>query len=335
MAARALDSYQRLAKEIKSGQSASIYLLYGQEQVLAEHAVEMLLEEQVPLEMRSLNYQRLDGQKVTDQELTTAVATSPMFGERRLVVVDQPWFLVSKREGQSDRLEQLLGNLPSFTCVVFLSAQIDKRLRLVKQLAGVARCFEFPELNAAEAANWADDRLRRAGIGSFGLGKRIVERAGTSLRVLRLEVDKLIAYADGVPLQPEDISGLVRNDMETSVFDLVDAVGQRRLQQALHLSDQLQTEGQAPLYILNMIGRQLRLLLLARMQLDAGASERQAASALGIHPYPAGKCVVQAKLWEQVALRQAIACCLEAEETIKTGRLPDRHALDQLLLNLV
>lgn len=335
MAARALDCYQRLVKEIKASKIASAYLLFGEEQVLAEYVVMVLQEQLISAGMESLNYQRLDGQKVTDQELVAAIASPPMFGSKRLVVVDQPWFLAGKKEGQLAGFERMLDDLPDFSCVVLLATQMDKRLKLVKRLNGVASAHEFPALNAGEAANWVDDRLRRAGIGGFGLGKRIVERAGSSLRVLRLEVDKLVAYADGSPLQVEDILALVRNDMETSVFDLVDAVGQRRLEQALHLADQLQAEGQAPLYILSMISRQLRLLLLARMQLDSGASDQQAAGALGIHPYPAGKCVLQARLWTRVGLQQAIQHCLEAEEMTKTGQLSDQRSLDQLLLNLI
>lgn len=335
MAARALESYQRLVKEIKAGRIAAAYLLFGEEQALAEHAVELLQEQLIPEGMASLNCQRLDGQKVAEQELLTALRTPPMFGERRLVVIDQPWFLTGKKEGQAAGLEQTLGDLPDFICLVLLAAQVDKRLKLVKRLTATASTHEFPALNAGEAASWVDDRLRRAGIGGYGLGKQIVERAGSSLRVLRLEVDKLVAYAGGSSLQTEDIACLVRNDMATSVFDLVDAVGQRRLEQALYLADQLQTEGQAPLYILSMISRQLRLLLLARMQLDSGASEQQAAGALGIHPFPAGKCVVQARLWPQAMLQQAVTRCLEAEEMIKTGQLTEQRALDQLLLNLV
>lgn len=333
MAARALDCYQRMVKEIKAGKIASAYLLSGEEQVLAEYVITVLQEQLIPGGMESLNYQRLDGQKATDQELVAAIATPPMFGAKRLVVIDQPWFLAGKKEGQLAGLERMLDDLPEFTCVVFLAAQVDKRLKLVKRLKD--NTHEFPPLSAGEAAAWADDRLRRAGVGGFGLGKRIVERAGSSLRVLRLEIDKLVAYADGSPLQAEDIVALVRNDMETSVFDLVDAVGQRQLEQALHLADQLQTEGQAPLYILSMISRQLRLLLLARMQLDSGASEQQAAGALGIHPYPAGKCVLQARLWTERSLQQAIKHCLEAEELTKTGQLSDQRALDQLFLNLI
>ncbi len=333
MAAKALDCYQGLVKEIKAGKIAPVYLLFGEEQVLAEYVVTVLQEQLIPTGMESLNYQRVDGQKVTDQELVAVIATPPMFGAKRLVVIDQPWFLAGKKEGQLLGIERMLDDLPEFACVVLLAAQMDKRLKLVKRLKDSTH--EFPPLSAGEAANWVDDRLRRAGIGSFGLGKKIVERAGNSLRILRLEVDKLVAYASGSPLQSEDIVALVRNDMETSVFDLVDAVGQRRLEQALHLADQLQAEGQAPLYILSMISRQLRLLLLARMQLDSGASEQQAASALGIHPYPAGKCVQQARLWTRTGLQQAIQHCLEAEEMTKTGQLSDQRSLDQLFLNLI
>jgi DNA polymerase-3 subunit delta len=331
--ATALDNYRQLAAEIRQGKLANLYLLYGEEQALAESLVELLVERLLPAETRALNYRRLDGRKMTDGELMSALQTPPMFGSRCLVVVDQPGFLVRTQE-VSAQLTRLFAEWPEDSCAVFLAPQVDKRLKLVKQLLEDKRAYEFSPLTAAEAARWVDDRLRRGGVPHRGLGRQVVEQAGSSLGVLRLEVEKLIAYAAGQPLQREDVWHLVRKNPETSIFDLVDAVGQRRLQQALHLLDQLQMEGQAPLYILSMISRQMRLLLSAREELDRGASDQQAAATLGIHRYPAGKCVVQAKQWTAAALRRAVSDCLAMDEAIKTGQLTDRRALDQLLLNL-
>ena len=334
MAARALDSYQSLVKEIRGGQIAPLYLFHGEEQVLAEYVVTVLEELLMPDDMRSVNFLRLDGLKMTEAEFIRAVETPPMFGERRLVLVDQPFFVKSKKEGQTERLAGLFADWPAFTCGVMLCSELDKRLKLVKQLTLVAKVYEFPALTAVEASQWVDERLRKAGIRTRGLGRLIVERAGNNLRILRLEVDKVIAYADGAQVEAGDIEFLVRNNMETSVFDLVDAVGQRQLERALQLVDELHTQGQEPLYVLAMIGRQLRLLLVARLHLDQGQTNQEAAAALGIHPFPAGKCVTQAKIWSQGALRQAIAGCLAADEAIKTGQLPGRRAVDRLLLEL-
>lgn len=333
MAAQALNSYQSLVKEIKGGLIAPLYLLSGEEQVLAEYIVSVLVEQLVPEGMRSLNFQRLDGQKTSEAEFMRAVQTPPMFGEKRVVVLQEPGFVKAKGEGQ-ERLTALFGNWPDFTCGVLLCPQLDRRLKLVSGLQQQARVADFPALTAREAALWVDDRLRRAGIGARGLGKLVVERAGTSLRILRLEVDKLTAYADGEKLCEQDIPFIVRNQLETNIFDLVDTIGHRRLEQGLQLLSMLHTEGQAPLYILAMISRQLRLILQARIQLDRGLSQREAAMTLGIHPFPAGKCVSQAENWTEANLRQGLSLCLAADEVIKTGQLPDIRSLERLLLQL-
>ncbi len=333
MTTTALINYQQLAGDIRQGRLANLYLFYGEEQVLAESLLEMLIERLLPVETRTLNYRRIDGSKMTTGEFVSAVHAPPMFGSQALLAVEQPSFLKSRSE-DSDRVLELFAQWPEYTCAVLLTPQVDKRLKLFKQLNAEHHAFEFSALTAAEAARWVDERLHRARVGNRGLGKLVVDQAGSSLRVLRLEVDKLVAFAAGEPLQSEDVLQLVRKNPETSIFELVDAVGQRQLQQALYLLDRLHREGQAPLYILSMINRQLRLLLLARSQLDRGASEQQAAASLGIHPYPARKCVAQAKHWTLKALRQAITDCLAMDEAIKTGQLADRRALDQLLLNL-
>lgn len=335
MAARALSNYQALVKEIKGGQVAPLYLLTGDEQVLAWYIVSVLQEQLMPANLVSLNYQRLDGQKLTEAELLQAVETPPMFGDRRLVVIDQPAFVRGKSDGGGDRLTRLVTDWPPYTCGVLLCPELDKRLKLVKQLLQVARVCELPPLSPVEAAQWVDERLQKAGVRSRGLGRQVVERAGIGLQVLRLEVDKLLAYADGGQLDSADVAALVRNNLATSIFDLVDAVGHRQLPRALQLLTGVQAEGQEALYVLAMISRQLRLLLQARSALDQGLSQQQAAAGLGIHPFPAGKCVAQAQGWTASDLRQALQNCLNVDEAIKTGQLPDDRALEWLLLQLV
>ncbi len=315
--AKALDNYQNLVREIRRGHIEPLYFFYGPEQVLAQYVVTELREKLVPKGLEELNFMKLDGQKTTEAELVQAIQALPMFGSKRLVVIEQPSFVKTKAGAAFEHWEALLDIWPPYTCAVLLAPEVDKRLRTFKDLVRNAASYEFPVLTATEASSWVERQLRR-----------------TDLALLRLEVDKLVSFANGCSLSEDDLEALVRNDMETSIFDFVDAIGLQDLGRAWALLNNLIAEGNEPVYLISMIGRQLRLLLAARQALDAGLSQQQAAGHLGIHPFPAGKCVQQARRWTVFQLQAAMEACLQADENIKTGKLRGENALNQLMLIL-
>lgn len=333
--ARALDNYKNLVREVKNGHIAPLYFFYGPEQVLAQYVVGVLREALIAPGMEELNFVQLDGQKAQETEMVQAVETPPMFGAKRLVVIDQPAFVKPKKGAVYEQWEALLDNWPPYTCAILLAADVDKRLRAFKHLVERTASYEFPALTSAEASSWVEDHLRRGQV-SFpgGTGRFVVARCGADLELLRLEVEKMVSYAAGQPLSQADLELLVRNDAETNIFDFVDAIGLQNLNQAWALLADLLAEGSEPVYLISMIARQLRLLLIARYALDEGLSQQQAAGQLGVHPFPAGKCVQQARSWTAPKLQAAMLACLQADENIKTGALRGESALNQLLLSL-
>lgn len=334
--AKALNNYQNLVREVKRGHIEPLYFFYGPEQVLAQYVVSVLREALIAPGMEELNFIKLDGQRVAETDLVQAIESPPMFGAKRLVVIDQPAFVKPKKGANYEQWEALLANWPSYTCAILLAADVDKRLRTFKDLVQKTTSYEFPVLTVAEASSWVEDRLRRSTV-TFpsGTGRFVVTRCGTDLELLRLEVEKMVSYAAGQPLSLADLELLVRNDAETNIFDFVDAIGLQNLNQAWALLAGLLAEGSEPVYLISMIARQLRLLLVARHALDEGLSQQQAAGRLGIHPFPAGKCVQQARNWTANRLQAAMLSCLQADENIKTGILRGESALNQLLLSLM
>lgn len=333
--AQALTSYQNLVREIKRGKIEPLYFFYGQEQVLAQYVAGVLQEALIPVGMEQLNLTRVDGQRSSEAALVQALEAPPMFGTKRLVIIEQPPFVKPKKGVVYEQWEALLDDWPTYTCAVLLASDVDKRLRSFKELVRKTAAYEFPPLTVAEAASWVEERLRRAKIQyPAGSGRFIVTRCGTDLELLRLEIEKIASYAADGSVSQADLELLVRDDTATNIFDFVDTVGLRNFMPAWALLTDLLTEGNEPVYLIAMIGRQLRLLLVARMALDAGLSQRQATERLRIHPFPAGKCVQQARLWTREQLQTALEACLQADEDIKSGALKGESSLNCLLLTL-
>jgi DNA polymerase-3 subunit delta len=201
-------------RQISAGATDPIYLLLGADDV-EKSALAGEFAEVVDEELRAFNVERLhagdmtSGDKLADgvSSLIAVVRTLPMMAPRRIVTVSQAeMLLVPKRESEAatralDRLEAMLKVPERHTTLVFVADNIDKRGRMYKLLARQATVVECGTLeDPADAERWVRSRVAAAGAEIDPVAaRRLAERAGTDVKRLRGEVDRLLLYAMGQP----------------------------------------------------------------------------------------------------------------------------------------
>ncbi len=199
-------------KQIAAGRPDPIYLLYGEDDVeksvLAADFADLVEEG-----LRAFNVERIHaGDMTTGDRLAEGVAsvvaatrTLPMMAPRRVVVVLQSEALLSpRRESQAatralDELEGLVKRPEPDTTLVFVAGSLDRRSRMYKLLAKQATLVECGVLESVvDAERWVRDRVNAAGVEIAPAATRLLaERAGTDLRRLRGEIERLLLYAAG------------------------------------------------------------------------------------------------------------------------------------------
>jgi DNA polymerase-3 subunit delta len=148
------------------------------------------------------------------------------------------------------------------------------------------------------------------------------------------EIEKLVLYAGNRPIEAEDVKKLVGLSRESSVFTLVDAIIEGKLNLANQSAVELLETGAAPSYVLAMLARQLRLLVRARDLKNAGQSENSIQGALGLADYPFRKTIEQASRFTMPRLKIFYHRLLDADLAIKTGKYDDELALTILVSDL-
>ncbi len=199
-------------QQIASGQVASIYLIQGEDDVekaALGHEFEELVEEG----LRAFNVDRVHAGDVTSgDKLATAISflvaaarTLPMMAPRRVVIVLQAdALLVPKRESDAatralDDLEALVKKPEAQTVLVLVAGSLDKRSRMFKLLAKQATLVECGAIeDLADAERWVRNRVAAAGVQVEASGARLLaERAGTDVKRLRNDTERLLLYALG------------------------------------------------------------------------------------------------------------------------------------------
>jgi DNA polymerase-3 subunit delta len=143
------------------------------------------------------------------------------------------------------------------------------------------------------------------------------------------ELDKLLAYVNyRRTIEQEDVEQVSTDSSETNIFNYVDALSQRNPAQAMKLLRRLLEEQEAG-YILAMVIRQFRLLLLGRSLLDENASIEEARKAFDTRSdWLARKILDQARRFTLGTLDAVYRRMLEMDTAIKAGEVDTDVALE-------
>lgn len=307
----------------------ALHLFLGEEDLRIDEGVAALIDETLPPEDRPLNLDTLDAEESEVGEIITRLDTLPFFGDRRVVVVKR---LDALTPDGVRAMEEYLSRGAPPTVAVFTASALDRRTRLYKVIQQHGRIHPCDPLRERDAPAWVTQVAKRAGKRMAPqAAAELVAAAGVGLRVLQLEVHKLVAYVGDRPeITVEDVEVMASRLSETKYWDLTDALGERRTARAMQALEGL-LQSEHPLPILATIAGHFRWL--ARVSALAARDAAGVAAALGLHPYRAGKLLDQARRYRREDFSGIFALLEEADRAVKSTGAP-LLALETLVLRV-
>ena len=262
------------------------------------------------------------------------VATPVMFGGGTLAVVVNPGALVVKNEDRDAMLATMTVVAPGNALVILDASQSGARAPAPKRLAdavaaagGTVRQFQSPKGGAL--TGWIDAEARERGLTLVpGTAKLLAERIGGNVqeadaerrhqtRIASMELDKLALYRGTAPIGPDDVTALVAEAVPGSVWAFTDAVGERRVEQALDVLDRLLEATPEPV-LLAVLHRRVRELIETGDRLAAGERLPAIGKAMGVNSeYRMGKLRDQARAWTTAELIAALDGLVELDAMVK------------------
>ncbi len=273
---------------------ANIHILHGDDEVAMNQFVAQQIQSLGDSAMADVNTSRLDGKTSSEDELYNTVMATPFFSAKRLTIVTNPLHrLESKKAGDEatsgvesgktkearQRFLQLLETLPETTLLILVIEDHQKwraggfqwesltdRHFLMKWAATqkervAIHGFSLP--SGREMPTWIQKKAKELG-GQISLpgAVELAEYVGSDTRLAVLELDKLITYANGREVSPDDVMSLSTSVMSGRIWDLTDAIGERDSRKALQIFHQLLETLDLRQEIYPMIIWQFRQLLL-------------------------------------------------------------------------
>ena len=144
----------------------------------------------------------------------------------------------------------------------------------------------------------------------------------------------LCTAASGQQVEAADVDEVVCGGGRGTIFNLVDAVGQGRLEQSLELLGGILGSGVHPLVVLKMIARQFRLISTARLMLDQGENATSIGQRLRLPEFVVRGVMQQARGWPAERLGMVFEEIFQANYLSKSSRADAGIVLERLLLRL-
>jgi DNA polymerase III subunit delta len=234
--------------QIAAGRPDPVYLLLGDDDVEKAELVSAL-GGLVPDGLDAFNVERIHAVEMTTGEKVAAGVSSrtlPMMSPWRVVVVLQAEAMLAPRReseaaaGALQQIEAYLERPERQTVLVLVAASVDRRSRIYKQLTKQATVVICGVLESqAEAEQWIQARAAAAGVAIDAAATRLLAaRAGTDLKRLRGDLDRLLLYALGqARITVDDVKEIAGPSTLQDDWALTTAIEQGRTAEALrHLA---------------------------------------------------------------------------------------------------
>lgn len=187
----------------------------------------------------------------------------------------------------------------------------------------------------ADFPRWVQGQFERA---RTPVGREVAERlvalVGENAFALQSEIDKLVAWAGGGAIEPEDVEALVVPEREVSRFELGDAWGARSLARALEVCEAMLVEDEPFLVAARLADHVSRVRSVQRL-VEQDLGQKEIAQRLSLHPFRVQRAAQQAANYAGAELDGAVVRLAALDHALKGGsRVDPQLELERALVEI-
>lgn len=300
------------------------YFIYGDEEYLVETKVKELKRKYGNGE--NWNVETLESWS----DLQDKLLTQSMFALERVFICATQ--VLERDKPDIGQVESLLSQHAN-VLVFYAKSRPDKRTQIYKLLVKMCTVWEVQAPKGGDLQRWLQKKAEELGghMGNEAAGE-LIYLAGSDMMTLESEVIKLINYDSDISVA--NVRALAVRTIHSNIFELVDAVVQRRLNRAMNMVEELFGGGAAEPYLLHMLARQYRLLFRLLFHKKRGYGSAEIQKFMPMHPYAFKKLLGQAGSITLGQCANSLQQISQADYLFKTGQSQGLSLLQGLIAKL-
>lgn len=334
-----------------------MYLVVGEERYLADRAVTAIREATMKGGIAGFNEDKFTAGEASVDAILSASKMVPMMAKLRFVLArglerwekkgesdddgdDKP-AAEGKRGGKAEAspLDALAeyAKAPTPSTVLVLSAgKLHGQRRLVtlaKKEGFLVACDPVSRKDLpGEIIKLAKDRGHTI---PFDVADHLAEIAGPELGYVADAVDRLSLFVgEGKPITEDAVATMVTRVRPSNVWDLIDALGKRRLDKALATLAGVVDSRDGGLPLLGLVASNVRKMIKMESAMRGGMSAQEAAVRAGVPPFKANETAQVLKGLPRGTLAKWVRLLAEADLALKGSRRPAQAVLETMIISM-
>jgi DNA polymerase-3 subunit delta len=226
------------------------------------------------------------------------------------------------------------------TTLALVGGELKKDAPLAKTVTGHGSVLIW-DVTTKGVPRWIAEQFKLHGVGADPSACRLLaELVGDDLYELAGEVEKVATWSNGGTVTDADIELLVTPRAESPPWNLTDAWGARDVGSVLRAAERMLDRTGDPVSrtiprLVGSLTNHVRRARAMRRLEEEGLSAKDAASRLGMKPFPAQKLFGQVQNFSSVELDDALVRLAELDHALKGGsRLANELELERALVDI-
>ena len=270
-----------------------IYLVYGEQFPLVSKRVKKLITSILPDGIDEFNYVRFNAKEETVQEIPYECSLLP-FGDRKVIRVDNPYFLGSIKERISIEKDQeykelvkYIENPNDMVDIIFVleSKSVNQKYEINKLIEKHGKVLFEEGLSLDTLSQTGRIYFQRKGVDiSEEALKLLLERTGDNVSQFIQEADKLALYKKTIGV--DDVHEMVPIPLEQNAFIICDSLITNQINKAIKTYRDLLILKEEPVRLVAFLATQFRLYAqISYLYSIEKNNQEDIATLLKIHPY--------------------------------------------------
>ncbi|MBI4701088.1 MAG: DNA polymerase III subunit delta [Deltaproteobacteria bacterium] len=320
---------EQAIREANGGKLRPVYVVTGPEQLLGDRVVAAIRRATTTgSPTAAFNEERFVAAETSAEKVVAAARTVPMMASHRFVAVRGVERWEAKDEGKEggrqalDALADYAASPSPTTVLVVVATALHGSRRLVTGAKEGGYLVECDALGRRELPAWirAEAAERGRGLGP-GMAELLAELVGPELGPVSDALERLSLYVGpGAPIAEEAVARVVTRVRQSTVWQLVDALGRRQLGPALGALADAFDQRDGGLRLLGAVRSGVAQLIKLDAALRRGVAPADAAKAARVPPFRAQQAAQTVRGCGPGQLERWLVLLATADRELKSSR---------------
>lgn len=322
------EGFKLFQRELAEDKISGTVAFYGKEEYLIHWAKAEVIRKYINHATRELDLEYIDIANASFEQIEASILTLPFFSHKRIIVIEG-------YKGQFKKEIEELAKTHSDNILILIYQGEDTPNKTIK-----IPSYEFPPLERSQLISFIIKRFKENGMDihrSYAI--HIADRCGYlnkdidyGLYNLEGDIIKLTHFCrEAGEIGMEDIDEILSDTLEHGVFKLIDAIGIKRKDLALHRLNDLVLSGVDPMSILSAVVGQLEIMLQVKELSDSSFSARDICNLINIHEFRVKKTFSIVKNYDVEDIKKMLIRAYNTDVNIKKGIMQPALTLEVLI----